>query len=165
MATAGEKSSSRATTYPKGFEFIEQLVFDKEPTPVKPKDIRGHRLFPFSVKLKCWEKAAPVPGRDPARWRMDPFGNPVLFNLRGCMGQFCHEYDHIVPFSKGGHTVLENCQILQTKVNRIKSNATNMSFAELKNHSPKIPLNEDHMDLIEELIYGDVKSLNAAKKK
>jgi hypothetical protein len=29
--------------------------------------------------------------------------------LRGCHGSLCHEYDHIVPFSKGGKTEVSNC--------------------------------------------------------
>ena len=38
-----------------------------------------------------------IPGRDPARWRLDAVGNPVLYLLRGCHGTLCHEYDHIMP--------------------------------------------------------------------
>ena len=33
------------------------------------------------------------------------------------------EADHIVPWSKGGHTVLENCQMLCKNCNRTKSNS------------------------------------------
>lgn len=61
-------------------------------------------------------------GRDPERWRLDAVGNPVSYRLRGCEGCLCHEYDHIIPFSKGGKTEIENCQILQTRVNRYKGN-------------------------------------------
>lgn len=43
------------------------------------------------------------------RWRYDSIGNPVLYVLRGCHGALCHEYDHIVPFSKGGRTIINNC--------------------------------------------------------
>ena len=113
-------------------------------------------MFPWDVKQKCWEKSMPVYGRDPDRWRMDPFGNPVLRELRGCPGQFCHEYDHIVPFSKGGHSVLENCQILQTRINQLKSNRTDVTFAEMRAKSPAQTFDEQHMDLVEGLLYGDV---------
>lgn len=48
-------------------------------------------------------------GRHPDRWRLDALGNPVLKVLKGCEGPFCHEYDHIIPYSKGGKTELYNC--------------------------------------------------------
>ena len=41
-------------------------------------------------------------GRNPMRWRLDAVGNPVLNALKGCDGCACHEYDHIVPWSRGG---------------------------------------------------------------
>lgn len=91
---------------------------------------------------------------------MDPFGNPVLHALRGCPGRFCHEYDHIVPYSKGGHSVVENCQILQTKVNRMKSNRVDTTFAELRALSPSQVFNDDEMDRVERLVYGDLKKGN-----
>ena len=77
-------------------------------------------------------------GRHPDRWRLDAVGNPVFRYLKGCMGPLCHEYDHIIPFSKGGQTTIENCQILQTHVNRFKSNKTELTYEEIKNASPLI---------------------------
>ena len=96
-----------------------------------------------------------IKGRDPARWRMDPIGNPVLYALRGCHGSLCHEYDHIVPYSKGGLTVVENCQILQTGVNRFKSNKVDVPVNQMHGSSKKLILTPQHMDLIEYAIYGD----------
>ena len=90
------------------------------------------------------------------RWRYDPYGNPVFYTLRGCHGALCHEYDHIVPFSKGGKTVVDNCQILQTKLNRFKSNKVDIPFEELKSQSKPIHLSHDQMDLIEYAILGNV---------
>lgn len=87
---------------------------------------------------------------------MDPFGNPVMHALRGCPGRYCHEYDHIVPYSKGGNSVLENCQILQSTVNRLKSNRIDMTFAELRSVSPSQHFEDGHMDLIEKIVYGYV---------
>jgi hypothetical protein len=52
------------------------------------------------VKQQCWEKAERVPGRDPERWRRDALGNIVFRKLVGCPGCLCHDYDHIVPYSK-----------------------------------------------------------------
>jgi len=91
---------------------------------------KGKRTFTFTEKKECWNKAAYMIGRDQERWRLDAYGIPVMNALRGCMGLFCHEYDHIIPFSKGGMTEQYNCQILQTKLNREKSNRTDISFSE-----------------------------------
>ena len=41
-----------------------------------------------------------MPGRDPERWRRDALGNIVFRKLVGCPGCLCHDYDHIVPYSK-----------------------------------------------------------------
>ncbi|KAL0421900.1 UNVERIFIED_CONTAM: hypothetical protein Slati_3212900 [Sesamum latifolium] len=58
------------------------------------------RSFPYSVKQQCWEKAEKIKGRDPDRWRRDPLGNIVFRKLVGCPGCLCHDYDHIIPYSK-----------------------------------------------------------------
>ena len=96
-----------------------------------------------------------MPGRDPDRWRFDPIGNPVMKALRGCQGALCHEYDHIVPYSKGGKTVLSNCQILQTGVNRFKSNKTDVPLTDMHYSSRKLIMTPYEMDLIEYSVYGD----------
>lgn len=58
------------------------------------------RSFPHSVKQQCWDKAEKIKGRDPARWRRDALGNIVFRKLVGCPGCLCHDYDHILPYSK-----------------------------------------------------------------
>ena len=107
-------------------------------------------------------------GRDPERWRLDAVGNPVCYRLRGCEGCLCHEYDHIVPFSKGGRTEIENCQILQTRVNRYKGNEEN-NVRRLTGYSCARPYTrkclfscrsvviEKELDLIEIALWGAVK--------
>lgn len=77
-------------------------------------------------------------GRSPDRWRLDAVGNPVFKFMRGCDGPLCHEYDHIIPWSKGGKTVLENCQVLQSTVNLHKSNKINVTHDSLSSASPKV---------------------------
>lgn len=94
---------------------------NKAQDPAKPLENGENRIFTKGQKDACWFNATSIPGRDPARWKIDAVGNPVLYTLRGCHGALCHEYDHIVPFSKGGKTEVANCQILQTGVNRFKS--------------------------------------------
>ncbi len=121
------------------------------------KQYDKHRIFTPKQKEDCWKFSTMIPGRDPNRWRYDAVGNPVLKALRGCMGPLCHEYDHIVPHSKGGDTMLNNCQILQTKVNREKSNKINLTEAELKKMSHSMKISEVEMDFIEKVIYGNIK--------
>uniref|UniRef100_A0A3Q7JXD6 HNH nuclease domain-containing protein n=1 Tax=Solanum lycopersicum TaxID=4081 RepID=A0A3Q7JXD6_SOLLC len=58
------------------------------------------RSFPYSVKQQCWDKAEKVKGRDLDRWRRDPLGNTIFRKLVGCPGCLCHDYDHIIPYSK-----------------------------------------------------------------
>ena len=124
-------------------------------SPDSPRS-KTHRTFTISEKKECWNSASYMIGRDPVRWRLDAYGIPVMNALRGCMGLFCHEYDHIIPYSKGGDTKLENCQILQTKLNRIKSNRTDVTFSELRNYIPNYNYSELEMDIIERAVYGDV---------
>lgn len=121
------------------------------------KNYEKHRVFTPKQKEECWKLASLIPRRDPSRWRYDAIGNPVLKTLRGCMGPLCHEYDHIYPHSKGGETRLNNCQVLQTRVNRDKSNKLNYSIEDMKKASIKINFSEEEMDYIESLIYGNVR--------
>jgi len=79
--------------------------------------------------------------------------------LKGCSGSLCHEYDHIIPYSKGGETIIRNCQILQSVANRSKGNKTDIDTIKLQKSSIKVKLSEYEMDLVEELIYGNVKKL------
>lgn len=96
-------------------------------------------------------------GRDPDRWRLDALGNPVCRALRGCFGPLCHEYDHVTPFSKGGKTETMNCQILQTTLNRVKADRTEITWSELRKISPSEQFSEEEFDAIERGIYGDIR--------
>uniref|UniRef100_A0A6V7QS52 HNH nuclease domain-containing protein n=1 Tax=Ananas comosus var. bracteatus TaxID=296719 RepID=A0A6V7QS52_ANACO len=115
------------------------------------------RSFPYSVKQRCWEKAEKVKGRDPDRWRRDTLGNIVFRKLVGCPGCLCHDYDHIVPFSKGGKSTLENCQVLQATVNRSKGNKTEISRSDLIQKSAYCRVSGRDMDLLELSAYGNVR--------
>ncbi|GAB4845467.1 hypothetical protein Ancab_038875 [Ancistrocladus abbreviatus] len=96
----------------------EELITDLEGLRISSNSSYdpNPRSFPHSVKQQCWEKAEKVKGRDPACWRKDPLGNIVFRKLVGCPGCLCHDYDHIVPYSKGGKSTLENCQVLQVVI-------------------------------------------------
>ena len=57
----------------------------------------------------------------------------------------------------GGQTLVENCQVLQTRVNRIKGNATDMTYDTLRQNAVRMPdLSGEEMDKIEMSTYGDV---------
>ena len=120
---------------------------------------KQRRHFSHELKNQCWEKASIVVGRDPSRWRMDPFGNPVMYYLKNCHGPYCYEYDHVMPFSKGGESSLENCQILQTRLNRVKSAREDITFSQLRNLSALRNFSDNEMDVIEQAVYGDIKKL------
>ncbi|THU45230.1 hypothetical protein C4D60_Mb02t15660 [Musa balbisiana] len=115
------------------------------------------RSFPYGVKLQCWDKAEKVKGRDPDRWRRDALGNIVFRKLVGCPGCLCHDYDHIVPYSKGGKSTLENCQVLQATVNRSKGNKMEVSKSELIQKSAYCRVSGRDMDLLELSAYGNVR--------
>ncbi|XP_019152339.1 PREDICTED: uncharacterized protein LOC109149140 isoform X2 [Ipomoea nil] len=102
------------------------------------------RSFPYSVKQQCWDKADKVKGRDPDRWRRDALGNIVFRKLVGCPGCLCHDYDHIIPYSKA-------------RVNRSKGNRTEVSKAELIQKSSYCRVSGRDMDLLELTSYGNVK--------
>jgi len=118
------------------------------------------RIFTAKQKQQCWDKATIMPGRDPERWRLDAIGNAVLHKLVGCLGCFCHEYDHIMPYSKGGLTEVDNCQILQSRVNILKSNAVDVSPQDLLEWSCAGAFTEKDLDMIELAIYGSIKRPN-----
>ena len=123
------------------------------------------RIFPHEIKEKCWNESPIISNRDPNRWRLDALGNPVMKALRGFQGIFCHEYDHIFPYSLGGTSTLDNCQILQTNINRKKGNQF-YSNNELMNFKQKIPdslkkiginnIDNQLLDIAEELVYGNI---------
>ncbi|GMN54222.1 hypothetical protein TIFTF001_023354 [Ficus carica] len=114
------------------------------------------RFFDKKAKSICWANAESVPGRHPERWRLDAAGNVVCKRFCNCHGCLCFEYDHIVPFSKGGESTSENCQILQTRVNRFKSDKDGLDATQLKGYSCDIKFTDKELDIIEMAVYGDV---------
>ncbi|CAI7903995.1 unnamed protein product [Closterium sp. NIES-54] len=90
------------------------------------------------------------------RWRVDAAGNTVGRRFNACMGCLCYEFDHIVPYSKGGPTSVENCQVLQTRVNRFKSDKDQLSPQEYSHASCHLTLTDKDLDLVEMAVYGDV---------
>lgn len=104
------RSRSSYHTPPSASLLDGELVTDREPTSsitslfedlqISQDSTSNPRSFPYSVKQQCWEKAEKVKGRDPDRWRRDALGNILFRKLVGCPGCLCHDYDHIIPYSK-----------------------------------------------------------------
>ncbi|CAJ2664610.1 unnamed protein product [Trifolium pratense] len=109
------------------------------------------RFFDTKTKNICWAKADTVAGRHPERWRKDAAGNIVCKRFFNCLGCLCYEYDHIIPYSKA-----DNCQILQSRVNRLKSNKDQIDSDKLRGYSCDINFTEKELDIIEMAVYGDV---------
>ncbi|CAI5516537.1 unnamed protein product [Closterium sp. Naga37s-1] len=133
---------------------------------------RERRTFSKSAREECWKQAAMVEGRSGERcapgkagrgvvgadgmWRRDVLGNVVFRPLLGCTGPLCFDFDHIVPFAKGGTSDVHNCQVLQVAANRAKGSAVSDSWRQdaqpLATHQPSC----EDMDVLELAAYGDM---------
>ena len=74
-------------------------------------------------KDQVWELASKVPGKDPAEYRQDPYGNEIRYDQYGKETDKGWEVDHIVPRASGGTNKLSNLQVLQTATSRQKADA------------------------------------------
>ncbi|VAI47434.1 unnamed protein product [Triticum turgidum subsp. durum] len=114
-------------------------------TGSKSKEKERPRSFDEKTRTACWRKAAVLAGRHPERWRQDAAGNVVCRRFWSCHGCLCYEYDHIIPFSKGGESTVENCQILQTRANRSKSDKAWVEKAEMQGFSCDIKFTDEFL--------------------
>eukprot|EP00899_Mesostigma_viride_P028783 jgi/Mesvir1/908/Mv17470-RA.1 len=147
-ASSGPTGGSGGSSAGVRFKHIELV-------PARCHHFQG-RLFTDAMKAECWSRAKVVPGRHPDRWRIDASGSVVCRKLTSCLGCMCHEYDHILPFSKGGKTDADNCQILQSRVNRMKGNQEDLTFEDLRNYSCSIKYTDKELDAVEMAVYGSV---------
>ncbi|TFE67032.1 hypothetical protein A7Q10_10040 [Methylacidiphilum caldifontis] len=69
---------------------------------------------------EVWEKATPIPGKNPKVWRKDNYGNIIRFDSYGTNGEYGWEIDHKNPKDKGGSDNLRNLQPLHWQENRKK---------------------------------------------
>ena len=72
---------------------------------------------------KVWEKAKPIRGEDPNKYRQDPYGNKIHRDSFGKNSEMGWEIDHIKPSARGGSDNLRNLQALKTSVNREKADS------------------------------------------
>ena len=111
------------------------------------------RDFSEEVKLKCWDKADLIMGRDPARWRYDRIDTPVMKDFHGKNGLCGWQYDHDTPVSRGGTSELSNCQVMQTMAN--KSNSILVHLPDrLAQSSSNIHLNRDFSSASNSFVIG-----------
>jgi len=74
------------------------------------------RYIAADLKRKVWQRDK---GMCRANWRLDPHLNKTTQET--CDSNEHMHYDHIIPYSKGGHTTLNNLQLLCRKHNLKKS--------------------------------------------
>lgn len=70
-----------------------------------------------------WKKAKPIKGKDPAKYRKDPYGNEMHYDSYGKDSPRGWEIDHIKPKARGGSDATVNLQALNTRVNRDKGDS------------------------------------------
>ena len=79
------------------------------------------RPFPEAVVDAVWSKGRAIPGNNPAIWRTDICGSPIVrFDHGDTHSPNGWEIDHIIPVAKGGKDDLANLQPLQWDTNRRK---------------------------------------------
>lgn len=79
--------------------------------------------YKMELILAVWQKAAIVPGYDPARWRKDACGAWMYWGAYGDRNSaFGWEVDHIVPKSDGGPDDLTNLRPLHHENNSVRLN-------------------------------------------
>ena len=75
------------------------------------------------MKDKVWSKAKEIKGKDPQKYRQDPYGNPMFYGSHGKTSEMGWDVDHIKPASQGGSDNLRNLQALNSEVNRSKGDS------------------------------------------
>ena len=77
--------------------------------------------MPISDKKDTvWKKAKRIRGKDPVKFRQDPYGNEMVYGSYGKATSKGWEIDHIKPAARGGSDATVNLQALNTRINREK---------------------------------------------
>jgi hypothetical protein len=72
-------------------------------------------------KLAAWNKAHPVVGYEPVKYRKDRFGAWIAYDEHGKVTMYGWEIDHVWPLSQGGLLASQNEVATHWKHNRAKS--------------------------------------------
>jgi 5-methylcytosine-specific restriction endonuclease McrA len=74
--------------------------------------------------VMVWNKAQPIPGKNPSQYRKDRCGATIERNAHGDVNHpYGWEIDHINPVSNGGGDSLSNLQPLHWRNNRAKGDS------------------------------------------
>lgn len=65
---------------------------------------------------KAWENAKKIKGKDPAKYRQDPYGDVMYKNSYGKNSEMGWHVDHITPVSRGGSDATKNLQALNASL-------------------------------------------------
>ena len=67
-----------------------------------------------------WEKATPIPGKNPDEWRLCAMGMIIRKSHRGKrrISKYSWDIDHIIPQASGGSHSIDNLQPVQSSKNR-----------------------------------------------
>ena len=91
------------------------------PSAAAVDHLTGEILVSISDKRGAvWSKAKPIRGKDPTKYRQDPYGNEMHYNSYGKDSEKGWEIDHIKPKARGGSDATVNLQALNTQTNRLK---------------------------------------------
>lgn len=71
-------------------------------------------------KDDVWKKAKEVDGKDPKKFRLDPYGKEMYYNSYGKCSEKGWQVDHIKPKQKGGGDNIKNLQALNSHINMSK---------------------------------------------
>lgn len=74
-------------------------------------------------KEKAWNNAKKIKGKNPNKYRKDPYGNTMYKASHGKSSVMGWDVDHIKPKSKGGSDSTRNLQALNSGVNKSKGNS------------------------------------------
>ena len=73
---------------------------------------------------RVWDKAKPIRGKDPDKYRQDPYGNQMFKDSYGRDSEMGWHLDHINPKSQGGSDSVRNLQAMNSSKNRSLGDTT-----------------------------------------
>ena len=103
---------------------MDQMLGTSQDGPVYVTCAEGELVMSVSDKKDTvWRKAKPIKGKDPAKYRQDPYGNEMYYGSYGRDTAKGWEIDHIKPIAQGGSDATVNLQALNTGINREKGDS------------------------------------------
>jgi hypothetical protein len=69
-------------------------------------------------KIAAWTACRPLDGFSPAVYRVDDYGNLLVWSDHGKQSEYGWEIDHRTPSAAGGSDSLDNLRALYWRVNR-----------------------------------------------